>query len=497
MGNCQCRKYFDSDQSNNNNIQEIIINEEQNGNMKEDSEKELFIKIKTWAQESFSLFDFENQSHLKEQIIEIRQGGYLIKNNNELQWIDDDVDWNKCVIKQHQILFRIEKINGVFTIINKKGECKQNQQNWKQDQMGVGNRDYQQSEDLDQFEGEEFEQSQELIKRIGQNNQGLSQSQRTNTKLLDKGSRIWLVVRSIQQMFSIEGIKLKQGDVIKFGRVKFKIREIQLNKKKQLCDLESARSSQSDGISCRICCSGQDNESNPLINPCKCTGSIKYIHLNCLKKWLKLKFQTKHSNHCMIYMWKNLECEICKFNYPPIFKSDDHVFDLIDLSKPVDQPYILMEMIQKHQDSKVHKNNQDSSWAQCNGVYIVTFNNNSDDKVVKANELQIGRAYDTEIRINDISVSRNHGTLKLNDGNVYLTDNSSKFGSLILMQQKVIPLNNHLNGIEIQVGRSILQFNLGKCSSHYAQPNKQQFLDSDIFEKIVGQDLQDEDLLYL
>ena len=33
-------------------------------------------------------------------------------------------------------------------------------------------------------------------------------------------------------------------------------------------------------------------------------------------------------------MWKNLECELCKFNYPHVFKSDDVVYDLVELSKP-------------------------------------------------------------------------------------------------------------------------------------------------------------------
>lgn len=47
----------------------------------------------------------------------------------------------------------------------------------------------------------------------------------------------------------------------------------------------------------------------------------------------------------MIYMWKNLECEICKFNYPPVFKSDQHIVDLVELSKPTEQAYVLMEII--------------------------------------------------------------------------------------------------------------------------------------------------------
>ena len=36
--------------------------------------------------------------------------------------------------------------------------------------------------------------------------------------------------------------------------------------------------------------------------------------------------------------------------------------------------------------------------------------------MARNNELKIGRANETEIRVNDISVSRNHGTLKLIEG---------------------------------------------------------------------------------
>ena len=36
---------------------------------------------------------------------------------------------------------------------------------------------------------------------------------------------------------------------------------------------------------CRICL-GEDNEvDNPLFAPCKCSGSMRYIHHLCLKQW--------------------------------------------------------------------------------------------------------------------------------------------------------------------------------------------------------------------
>ena len=37
---------------------------------------------------------------------------------------------------------------------------------------------------------------------------------------------------------------------------------------------------------CRICYQEDDEEKNPLIQPCLCSGSLKYIHLNCLKQWI-------------------------------------------------------------------------------------------------------------------------------------------------------------------------------------------------------------------
>ena len=36
---------------------------------------------------------------------------------------------------------------------------------------------------------------------------------------------------------------------------------------------------------CRICLSEDNETSNPLINPCTCSGTMKYIHLFCLKQW--------------------------------------------------------------------------------------------------------------------------------------------------------------------------------------------------------------------
>ena len=47
---------------------------------------------------------------------------------------------------------------------------------------------------------------------------------------------------------------------------------------------------------CRICLQeGEFSGENPLISPCNCTGSVKFLHLECLRKWLTSKVIIKHS----------------------------------------------------------------------------------------------------------------------------------------------------------------------------------------------------------
>ena len=53
-----------------------------------------------------------------------------------------------------------------------------------------------------------------------------------------------------------------------------------------------------------------------LISPCNCTGSMKYIHIDCLKEWLEGKKHMKETPVVNSYIWKNLECEICKTPLP-------------------------------------------------------------------------------------------------------------------------------------------------------------------------------------
>lgn len=61
---------------------------------------------------------------------------------------------------------------------------------------------------------------------------------------------------------------------------------------------------------CRVC-HGEAEESRQLFHPCRCSGSIKFVHQDCLQTWLKISNQS------------HPKCELCgeDFNFRNIYAS--------------------------------------------------------------------------------------------------------------------------------------------------------------------------------
>ena len=75
------------------------------------------------------------------------------------------------------------------------------------------------------------------------------------------------------------------------------------------------------GRTCRICLEEDETSENPFIIPCECSGSVKFIHLKCLRDWLNSKRVKQVSSNLSpgnkegnvtFYYWKDLQCEMCK-----------------------------------------------------------------------------------------------------------------------------------------------------------------------------------------
>ncbi len=64
---------------------------------------------------------------------------------------------------------------------------------------------------------------------------------------------------------------------------------------------------------CRICMSNSYDYNNPLISPCKCNGSIKWTHLECINTWRSV-------NKNNFY-----KCDLCRYNYDLIDKSQSKI----------------------------------------------------------------------------------------------------------------------------------------------------------------------------
>lgn len=171
--------------------------------------------------------------------------------------------------------------------------------------------------------------------------------------------------------------------------------EFQKEVLKKISEKKSENSLHGEKPACRICLCEDDEDTNPLIKPCKCAGSMAYIHHECLKTWFHGKRVVKNSSIVTTYFWKNLECELCKTPYPYETRSIDgkQWLNIIEYDKPALRPdgesyFMVLESISSNTSKVIHVINME-----------------------RQNKIFIGRGHDAHIRVTDISVSRLHAAL--------------------------------------------------------------------------------------
>lgn len=186
---------------------------------------------------------------------------------------------------------------------------------------------------------------------------------------------------------------------------------------------------------CRICLSEEESSLDPLITPCKCAGSMEFIHHLCLKSWFKSKRVVRHNYHCTAFFWSGLECELCKTHYPYEISLNGQMLNIIDYDCPKSKEYLVLESI----SSSVNK-----------VIYVVDLQHSEN--------FFIGRGQEADVRVSDISVSRHHATVFKAYGNFYLCDNNSRFGTIIQLKTPLLVPKS----AQLQQGRTALNLSVTK-----------------------------------
>ena len=93
---------------------------------------------------------------------------------------------------------------------------------------------------------------------------------------------------------------------------------------------------------CRICFLEEEDQNDPLISPCKCSGSMEFVHLNCLRHWLSRNENKKVAPHVTTYIWKAFHCELCKHKLEDHFVHNKQTHQIFEISKPQSN-YLIVE----------------------------------------------------------------------------------------------------------------------------------------------------------
>jgi len=314
--------------------------------------------------------------------------------------------------------------------------------------------------------GTDVQMISEPVASTAQSELLLCLTQKDGTYWVDKASapssskKLWQVVRDLSSSCHT----LSENDILKLGRFKFRVRQMVnsdcLGAQPSLCLDDSAghmcrtddpaEQEASRTAPCRICLlegASEDDVYDPLIRPCQCKGSIEFVHLGCLRHWIRGRLSLADGSSGS-YFYRPLSCELCRTAYPAYIHTGTEREILVEVPRTT-PPFIVLENMVR--DSQQHTSR---------GLHVISL---ADNKLLK-----IGRGHESDIRIADVSISRCHATVRYERGRFILEDHNSKFGTLVAMRKpRALEPGASLS---IQVGRSVLSLSPLPLSEEGAQP---------------------------
>jgi pSer/pThr/pTyr-binding forkhead associated (FHA) protein len=237
--------------------------------------------------------------------------------------------------------------------------------------------------------------------------------------------RCWHLIRG-----GNSGHRLSEGDIIKFGRSQFKVRQLRINDQgdatldidSSACHVDPKEFETEQDHVCRICLMEGSTEDDPLLAPCKCKGSVKHVHLSCLRHWVKDRLGLANGDAPFVY--NHLSCELCKTAYSTKIQIGQQTIPLIEVSSS----FAVLESVS---DGRLS---------------VLPF--------VDGKSIKVGRGHDCDMNIHDTSISRMQAIIEQREDHFVLTDKESRFGTYVKITK---PWSLDVDKeVTVQVGRTLL-----------------------------------------
>ena len=270
---------------------------------------------------------------------------------------------------------------------------------------------------------------------------------------------IWEIIHSdtltLNNIYTNEEFFLRENDIIKFGNIKYIVREIHFknnknndnNKQKQIFNLLPVCSQIKK---CDIC-----NED--IYRLCKCEN---YQHLSCFRKWIDYRIKIRENKKKTVKNYffeilkcneiiekdpncdgecKNCNCRRCNTFYPLKFKANDKIIDIYPISKPVNSDYLILESLEYQNSGKYEKK-----------IHVVQ---------LTEEDINIGREDNNDIIIDNQSVSREHAVIRYYKENenvkLLLKNRNNKSSTLALIRKPRIEVKE--NNIYLQIDNTLIE----------------------------------------
>jgi hypothetical protein len=359
-----------------------------------ESEEIVEVKVATWNQTYFDLFDYENHNYDMKR--------FQFKTSANFDMIDDEIEKIEDSQMKGSAMLRIEKRNDGYYIKvdsgNEKNEkyfvvstlSKENHS--KGYILGIGD-----------------------ILKLGEVKFKISEFRNINPETAE------FEIYKCEKYFSEQNHLLKD-----------KIFDVT----QQVEELEKSKEQEEEELTCRYCLVesiSEDPIDNLLVHPCDCSGGSGYVHVLCLRSWIQQKIMSVNTEKVITYKWDNLKCEVCKKKWPIIIKYKETCRRLFDIEKP-ESAYMLFEQISLNK----------SMSKSANTMTMVLQNNN---KV-----LTVGRDHKNHLRLMDPSISSSQAQIQYFENNFVIKDTDSKFGTIVKLKTDW-KIGTHR--IAVQVGKTV------------------------------------------